>query len=174
MDAVVEIPRERWDLDAYYHPDADEPGTVYARHAGLLDQQEIEEFDPHFFGIAPREAAAMDPQQRMLLEVCWEALEDAARAARQLRGSPTGCSSAVARTITCTSSTMLADPARIDAYTSLGTARSITVGRISLLPGPRGPRGATGHGLLVVVGRPSTRPARACAAASATWPWPAA
>jgi len=139
VDAVREIPRERWDVDAYYATDGNVPGTVYCRQAALLEQSAVDRFSPEFFGIAPREAERMDPQQRVLLEVCWEALEDAALAADRLRGSRTGVFVG-----SCTDDYLqlfnnLADPARIDGYSSLGTARCIAAGRIAYLLGLEGP-----------------------------------
>lgn len=139
IDAVGEIPPERWPLEAFYDPDPAAPGKVYCRHAALLDQDAVERFDPDFFGIAPREAQHMDPQQRLLLEVCWEALEDAAVPVDRAGGSRTGLFVG-----TCTDDYLqrynnLADPASVDGYSSLGTARSITVGRVSYLLGFEGP-----------------------------------
>src|SRR3954465_4922635 len=88
VEAVADVPPERWDADAYYHPTPGTAGKMYTRRAGLL--AEVDRFDPHFFGISPREAVSMDPQQRLLLEVAWEALEDAGLAPDRLAGSPTG------------------------------------------------------------------------------------
>jgi len=139
IDTVREVPPERWPLDAFYNPDPEVPGKVYCRQAALLDQDAVERFDPDFFGIAPREAGRMDPQQRLLLEVCWEALEDAAVPVDRTRGSLTGLFVG-----SCTDDYLqlfnsLADPASVDGYSSLGTARSITVGRVSYLLGFEGP-----------------------------------
>src|SRR5205085_2860103 len=88
VHAVGEIPRDRWDVDEYYDPDPEAPGRMATRWGGFLDG--IDRFDSQFFGIAPRDAASMDPQHRILLEVAWEALEDAGQAPPRLMGSRTG------------------------------------------------------------------------------------
>src|SRR5215475_14173498 len=88
VDAVTEIPPDRWDADAYYDLNPDAPGKMSTKWGAFLAQ--VDEFDPQFFGIAPREAVSMDPQQRLLLEVSWEALENAGQAPDKLSGSRTG------------------------------------------------------------------------------------
>lgn len=88
-DAIIDIPGDRWNLQRYYHPNPDVPGKMYVRQGGFL-QQPIDEFDAQFFGITPREAATLDPQQRILLEVTVEALEDAGIPPRALSGTRTG------------------------------------------------------------------------------------
>src|SRR5690606_16972657 len=64
------------------------PGTTYTKAAGSLG--EVSGFDADFFGISPREAALMDPQQRVLMELCWEAIENAGLKPSSLRGSDCG------------------------------------------------------------------------------------
>src|SRR5215207_7438522 len=75
VDAISEVPPSRFDIGAFYDPTPGTPGKISSRFGGFID--DVECFDGGFFGIAQREAEAMDPQQRILLEVAYEALEDA-------------------------------------------------------------------------------------------------
>ena len=70
-----EVPEDRWSLRSFYDADRRIPGRLSTFRGGFLPG--IDGFDAHFFGISPREAAYMDPQQRLMLEVSWEAMEDA-------------------------------------------------------------------------------------------------
>jgi 8-amino-7-oxononanoate synthase len=88
VDAITEVPSSRWDLDTFYDPDPTQPHKMNTRWGGFLDQ--VDRFDPTFFGITPREANTIDPQQRLILEVAWEALEDAGQVPQHLSGSKTG------------------------------------------------------------------------------------
>ncbi|MFI7123085.1 SDR family NAD(P)-dependent oxidoreductase [Amycolatopsis sp. NPDC049868] len=76
VDAIGDIPADRWNADAFYDPDPATPGRMFVRQGGFI-RSPLDAFDAGFFGMAPREAAALDPQQRVLLEVAWEAFEDA-------------------------------------------------------------------------------------------------
>ncbi|MBF6175880.1 type I polyketide synthase [Nocardia blacklockiae] len=88
-DVISGFPDDRgWDVDGLYHPDPDHEGTSYAREGGFLGG--AADFDAAFFGISPKEALAMEPQQRQLLEVSWEALERAGIDPTTLRGTATG------------------------------------------------------------------------------------
>jgi 3-oxoacyl-(acyl-carrier-protein) synthase/SAM-dependent methyltransferase/acyl carrier protein len=134
-DLIGTIPAERWHADAYRGSGPDEPGTMYDVHGGFLDN--IESFDADFFGINAREAASMDPQHRLLLELTWEALERSGIDPRSLADSPTGVwlgmtNSDYARRLT-------SDLLRIDGYTGIGAAASMAAGHIAYFFGLHGP-----------------------------------
>lgn len=88
VDAITDIPSDRWDISSYYDPNRAKPGKTNTHWGGFLEQ--IDHFDAKFFGISPREASLLDPQQRLLLEVCWEALEDGGQVTERLAGTRTG------------------------------------------------------------------------------------
>ncbi|HEY7213099.1 MAG TPA: type I polyketide synthase, partial [Thermoanaerobaculia bacterium] len=136
VDAISEVPPDRWDAAALYDPDPGQVGKMNTRWGGFLER--VDAFDAAFFGISPREAVQMDPQQRLLLEVAWEALEDAGLVPEQLQGTRTGVFVGV----------MTNDYARllpsdelqaIDAYSGTGTAYCITANRLSYVFGLEGP-----------------------------------
>ncbi len=88
-NAIIDVPKNRWDIRKFYDPDPGKPGKMYVKSGGFL-QERIDQFDALFFGISPREADNLDPQQRILLEVAWEAFEDGGLVIEQLAGSNTG------------------------------------------------------------------------------------
>ncbi|MBE9037111.1 type I polyketide synthase, partial [aff. Roholtiella sp. LEGE 12411] len=73
-NTITEVPSLRWNLEDWYDKNPDAPNKTYSRWGGFIEH--IDQFDPLFFQISPREAELMDPQQRLFLEVAWEALED--------------------------------------------------------------------------------------------------
>src|SRR6185436_3951521 len=136
VDAVGEVPADRWDVDAFYDPNPDAPGKSYSRWGGFV--RNIDQFDPQFFGITPREAETMDPQQRLLLEVAWEALESAGQIPAQLLGSPTGVYVGIGSNDYAQVHMQSADAADIDVYFGTGNNISSAAGRLSYVLGLQG------------------------------------
>jgi phthiocerol/phenolphthiocerol synthesis type-I polyketide synthase C len=134
-DAITEVPADRWNVSDYVDDDPTVPGKTTTRWGGFVDG--VDRFDPHFFGISPLEAARMDPQQRVLAEVAWEALEDAGIAADRLAGSATGVFIGVSTNDY--GHEQFQDFTRIDAYAGTGNAFSIAANRLSYLFDLRGP-----------------------------------
>ncbi|AKT40701.1 type I polyketide synthase [Chondromyces crocatus] len=137
VDAVGEVPKSRFDIDACFDPTPGVRGKTYARQGAFLD--EVATFDAGFFGVSPREATDMDPQQRLLLEVCWEALERAG----QVVGGGDGVEGAVFVGVStddyADAHMRSGDPARIGPHAFTGVATSITAGRLSYALGLTGP-----------------------------------
>ncbi len=134
VDAISDIPPDRWNADDYYDPEPGRPGRIVTRQGGFLIG--VDQFDADFFGIAPREAVSMDPQQRMLLEMSWTALERAGQAPDRLAGSRTGvfigiCNNDYAR--------LFGDLDHLDAHFLTGNAISGVAGRLSYVLGLHGP-----------------------------------
>ena len=135
VDTVADVPASRWDRNAWHDPDPATPGKMYCSQGSFLE--DIDRFDARFFGIAPREAALMDPQQRVLLEVSWEALERAAISPAGLAGSRTGV---VFGVVNGDYFERVTRPAHaIDVHTGSGAALSIAAGRLSYVLGLQGP-----------------------------------
>ena len=136
LDAVTDPPPDRWDADALCHPDPATPGRMYARQLGTVG--DLREFDHAFFGIAPREAVSIDPQQRLVLEVAWEALEHAAIPPHSLAGTPAGVFMAACGTDYFQALLARGEEA-IDPYFASGTVHSMMSGRLSYILGLTGP-----------------------------------
>jgi len=135
VDATSEVPPARWDVRSYYHQGNAVPGKTSTRRGGFINQ--IEQFDPYFFGISPGEARGMDPQQRLLMEVAYEALEDAGQTKEKLSRSLTGVF--VGISVNEYSSIFLNDPREIDGHAGTGNALSVAANRISYFFDLRGP-----------------------------------
>lgn len=135
IDAITETPPDRWDVDLYYDPNPDAKGKIVGRWGGYLDQ--LDHFDAAFFGISPREAAQLDPRQRLMLELAWEALEDAGIPPDSLSGSQTGVFVATLRDDY--GARIFDDFDIIEIYSGTGTANAPIPNRISYFLNARGP-----------------------------------
>ncbi|XP_022085275.1 reducing polyketide synthase FUB1-like [Acanthaster planci] len=133
-DTITEVPPHRWSLENFYDPDHSKKGKMISRKGGFIDG--IDKFDNSFFRISPREAASMDPQQRILLEVVHEAFEDAGIISETLGASGgvyvgVGMMDYAVQTV---SETSLINP-----YTLTGTSFSTAANRVSYAFDLRGP-----------------------------------
>ncbi|MGD1907669.1 MAG: type I polyketide synthase, partial [Leptolyngbyaceae cyanobacterium] len=135
QDAIAPIPSSRWSAEAFYDADPTTPGKTYCREGGFLDH--TDQFDPEFFGIAPREAKFIDPQQRVFLEVVWAALEDGGISTKALSGSKTGVF--VGISTNDYGQWLLAGPEAVGTYTTTGLASTMVANRLSYLLNLRGP-----------------------------------
>lgn len=136
VDAITGIPRDRFDIGAYYDERPATPGKIMSRFGGFIDQR-FDEFDAPFFGISRTYAERLDPQQRLLLETSWEALEDAGLDVVALQGSRTGVF--VGQWLSEFEHRLFADHSRIDFPMTLGSGRYAVPGRLSYAFGFRGP-----------------------------------
>ncbi|TDD73312.1 SDR family NAD(P)-dependent oxidoreductase [Actinomadura darangshiensis] len=134
-DAVREVPDGRWDPFDDGSPEVGDLLDRTTRLGGFLD--DVAEFDAQFFGITPREAAVMDPQQRLVLEVAWEAFEHAGLGPASLRGSRTGVFVGVSAPEYAAFTA--SDLASLEPFTATGAALSIIANRLSYLLDLRGP-----------------------------------
>ena len=134
LDCVDEIPAERWDWRPVYGP-ATQRGKTNVKWAGCI--QGIEEFDPRFFGLSPRDALLTDPQHRLLMQHVWNCVEDAGYSPRSLSGSRTGIFIGLADT---GYTDLLAEhEVRSDGFSFGGRLPSIGVNRLSYLLDLHGP-----------------------------------
>ena len=132
---VSHIPSDRWDIARYWHPEMGVSGKYYTYAAGVLD--DINRFDPALFGISKREALYMDPQQRILLELTWRALEDANIPAASLHGEKVAVY--VGASNIDHGNLSVEDPAAPGPHFMTGNTLSIVSNRISHVFGLNGP-----------------------------------
>jgi phthiocerol/phenolphthiocerol synthesis type-I polyketide synthase D len=135
QNAVKAFPRDRWDIDAFFHKERGTKGKMYVQSASCLEA--VDKFDASFFGISTREAHMMDPQQRLLLEVSWEALESSGIVPEKLMESKTGV---YVGSMTQDYTHFFNDqPNVVDIHTATGVADAVLAGRIAYLLGLQGP-----------------------------------
>lgn len=137
VDAIDEIPNNRWDIETYFDPDPSVQGKMNTRWGGFIEN--VDQFDPLFFDITPKEAEQIDPQHRLFMTVTYEALEDAGETLVNIReksvavfaGLMTGDYGAIARG--------LGGEKCINAYETIGNEDSFLAGRLSYWLGIHGP-----------------------------------
>lgn len=137
IDGICEVPSNRWSIDDFYSPDADQPGRMSTRWGGFVE--DIEWFDAPFFELSPRTVLNMDPQQRLLLETSWEAMEHAGLPPDEWSGKPVGVYVGIS---SVDFAHLLRGHEEIDAYTGTGVAFSIAANRLSYFYDFRGPSAA--------------------------------
>ncbi|MDF1844895.1 MAG: type I polyketide synthase [Rubripirellula sp.] len=137
VDAISETPPDRWDLSRFYFPNEIRPGKTQSRWGGYVSG--IDQFDPQLFGISPKEAASMDPQQRMLLEVAWRAMEDAGQPINQLAGRNVAVYVGISSFDYAVAALSYADRGVVGSYCNTGSSSSIAANRVSYCFDLRGP-----------------------------------
>jgi acyl transferase domain-containing protein len=136
-DAIVPVPPDRWDSDAWYDADPHKPGKTHTRSGGFLTDP-VDGFDAEFFGMSAAEADALDPQQRLFLETAWEAFESAGIDPTSLKGARVG----VFLGLSADDYAIVhrySDPRLLGGYSLTGSTGSTACGRVSFFFGLEGP-----------------------------------
>ncbi|MDC8985476.1 type I polyketide synthase, partial [Mycobacterium marinum] len=132
IDVMSGFPLDRgWDVAGLFDPDPDAEGKTYTRYGGFV--ADVAGFDAEFFGISAREAITMDPQQRVLLEVCWQALEHAGIDPTTLEGSDTGVFVGIG------AQSYVSAHSGVEGYALTGASASVASGRVAYVLGLQGP-----------------------------------
>ncbi|WP_142925724.1 SDR family NAD(P)-dependent oxidoreductase, partial [Mycobacterium marinum] len=132
IDVMSGFPTDRgWDVAGLFDPDPDAVGKTYTRYGGFV--ADVAGFDAEFFGISAREAITMDPQQRVLLEVCWQALEHAGIDPTTLEGSNTGVFIGIG------AQSYVSAHSGVEGYALTGASTSVASGRVAYVLGLQGP-----------------------------------
>ena len=134
-DLVTEIPRDRWNWEDHDGNPVKESNKSYSRWGGFM--KEVDKFDTFFFGITPREAEMMDPQQRIFLQTVWHAIEDSGHKVSDLSGTRTGLFVGVSAKDYI--DVLTGNEMAVDGYSASGNSHSILANRVSFLLNLRGP-----------------------------------
>jgi acyl transferase domain-containing protein/tryptophanase/NAD(P)-dependent dehydrogenase (short-subunit alcohol dehydrogenase family)/acyl carrier protein len=134
-DLISVIPRDRWDWEDFFGDPFKEKNRSNSKWGGFMN--EVDKFDPLFFGISRREAQMMDPQQRIFLETVWKAVEDSGHKVSDLAGTRTGLFVGVATNDYV--DVMNRHDIDLDGYSASGNSHSVLANRISFLLNLRGP-----------------------------------
>jgi acyl transferase domain-containing protein/NADPH:quinone reductase-like Zn-dependent oxidoreductase/surfactin synthase thioesterase subunit/SAM-dependent methyltransferase len=136
-DALSEIPADRWDWKAMYAPEFRRAGKINVNRGGFVN--DVDKFDAGFFGISPMEASRMDPQQRMVLEVSYEAVQDAGLRLNDLDGSRTAVVIGISAHDYGDIQNSPTERVNIGAHTNVGSAMCIAANRVSYCYNLKGP-----------------------------------
>lgn len=136
-DALTEIPADRWDVEAMYAPEFRRAGKISVKRGGFI--KNVDKFDAGFFGISPLEASRMDPQQRMLLEVSYEAIQDAGLRLNDLDNSKAAVFVGISAHDYGDLQNTPVERVNIGAHTNVGSALCIAANRISYSYNLKGP-----------------------------------
>jgi acyl transferase domain-containing protein len=136
-DAITDVPSNRWNMDDYYDPNPKAQGKMITRKGGFISNVDL--FDANFFKITPNEAEDVDPQQRILLETAWEAIENANIPARKLKATTTGVFIGISSSDYANMLASRGDPEQLSVHFIAGKDLSAAAGRISYFLGLEGP-----------------------------------
>ncbi len=136
-DGLSDIPADRWNAEAKFAPDFKTSGKINVKRGGFI--RDIDKFDASFFGISPLEASRMDPQQRMILELSYAAIEDAGLTFKDLDGSRTSVFVGISSHDYGDLQNTPVEQINIGSHTNLGSALCITANRISYFYNLKGP-----------------------------------
>lgn len=138
VDAITEVPEDRWDNTLFYDENPAVPGKTNTKWAGFVDA--VDQFDPKLFGISTVEAPEIDPQQRLVMETSWRLLENTGWKKESIKGSDTGVFVGISTNDYLYMKIKLVPGMEsYNAYTGLGNAHSIAANRVSYFYDLKGP-----------------------------------
>ena len=137
IDGITEVPQTRWDIEQYYDAQQLQTNKISSKYGGFIDR--VDQFDPQFFRISPREATYTDPQQRILLEESWKALENAGIDPESLAGTQTGVFVGIFGHDYELLQVKQNQEVELEGYFGTGNSASIAAGRLSYFFGFTGP-----------------------------------